>query len=132
MPRFLCWPLACLLGCGVSAPIWASTALYSESYSKCMDQSEGVTSRMIACIGTEYQRQDQRLNQHYQQVMSGLSSARKSQLRTVQRKWLTYRDADCQFYADPDGGSLARIEANTCLLRMTAERAEELGQMLSP
>ena len=132
MPKFLCWPLACLLGCGISAPIWASPALYGESYSLCMDQSDGVTNRMIACIGTEYQRQDRRLNQHYQQVMSSLSSVRKSQLRTVQRKWLTYRDANCQFYADPDGGSLARIEANACLLRMTAERAEELGQMLSP
>ena len=132
MPKFSCSLLVCILGCGVSVPIWASPALYGESYSQCMDQSEGVTSRMIACIDTEYQRQDQRLNQHYQQVMSSLSSTQKSQLRTVQRKWLTYRDANCQFYADPDGGSLARVEANACLLRMTAKRAEELAQMLSP
>lgn len=53
-------------------------------------------------------------------------------LRDVQRKWMAYRDANCQFYADPDGGILARVAANACLLRMTAERVEELGQMLSP
>lgn len=115
----------------LSVQVMAASNL-SDPYTLCMEQSEGVTSRMIVCIGAEYDRQDQRLNQHYQQVMSGLSSARKSQLRTVQRQWLIYRDANCQFYADPDGGSLARVEANACLMRMTAARAEELGQMLSP
>ncbi|MFA9204714.1 MAG: lysozyme inhibitor LprI family protein, partial [Flavobacteriales bacterium] len=67
-----------------------------------------------------------------QKRMADLSNDRKTKLRDVQRKWIAYRDANCQFYADPDGGSLARVEANACMLRMTAARAEELAQAVSP
>lgn len=32
----------------------------------------------------------------------------------------------CDFYADQQGGSMARLTANECVLRETAERAGEL------
>lgn len=123
-----------VLCCGAllcSANLLASPSV-SKSYDLCMDHSDGVTTRMIECIGEEHQRKDQQLNQNYQHLMTGLSAERKTQLRNVQRKWMAYRDANCQFYADPDGGSLARVEAKACMLRMTAARAEELAQAVSP
>jgi uncharacterized protein YecT (DUF1311 family) len=43
--------------------------------------------------------------------------------------WLQYREANCKFYDDPEGGSMQRILANDCFLRMTAERAEELNSL---
>ena len=55
-----------------------------------------------------------------------LEPARKKQLQTVQRLWLQFRDANCDFYADPDGGTLARLGANECMMTLTAQRAQEL------
>lgn len=45
---------------------------------------------------------------------------------TAQRAWVQYRDANCAFYADPDGGTAAGVAANDCMLREIAERAAEL------
>ena len=45
----------------------------------------------------------------------------------AQRLWLQYRDANCQFYADPDGGTAAGVAAADCVLQMTAGRARELA-----
>jgi uncharacterized protein YecT (DUF1311 family) len=58
--------------------------------------------------------------------MSGLSAERKKQLQEAQRLWLKYRKANCDFYYDPDGGSIARVNANDCFMSAIATRAKEL------
>ena len=39
---------------------------------------------------------------------------------------------DYTYYDDPDGGSLARVAANTCRLQMTSQRAQELVDLKPP
>ena len=58
--------------------------------------------------------------------MADLNPERKKQLQAVQRAWLKYRDGNCSFYDDPDGGTLARVSANNCMMTSTASRAREL------
>ena len=106
-----------------------SAPLLSASFDACMDQSGGVTVEMHACISVEHARQDQQLNRNYKALMAELTPARKKQLQTAQRLWLQYRDANCQFYADPDGGTLAGVAAADCVLQMTANRARELTDL---
>jgi uncharacterized protein YecT (DUF1311 family) len=48
-------------------------------------------------------------------------------LQVAQRAWIKFRDANCAFLNDPDGGQEARMMANECVLRMTAERANEVA-----
>lgn len=125
---FLAWAFFALIPAG---PVNAESALDSTHYSKaftlCMDKSGGVTSEMMGCIDAELARQDTRLNTEYTSLQARLSDERKTQLRTAQRSWITFRDNNCGFYYDPEGGSLARIEASMCRLQMTAERASELA-----
>lgn len=109
------------------APAAAGEPDYSPEYSQCMDDSGGVTAGMIDCIGQELERQDARLNKVYNEFMATLSAERKEQLRAAQRAWLKFRDENCKFYYDPDGGSLARVAANVCVLSATAARADELA-----
>ena len=123
------WAAALLLAIStLAAPAAAQPSVpqLSASFDACMDQSGGVTVEMHACISAEHARQDQQLNRSYQALMAELTPARKEQLQTAQRLWLQYRDANCQFYADPDGGTLAGIAAADCVLQMTANRAREL------
>ena len=129
------WTAALLAASSVlAAPTTAqpSAPQLSASFAACMDKSGGVTAEMHACISAEHTRQDQQLNRNYQALMAELPPARKKQLQTAQRLWLQYRDANCQFYADPDGGTLAGIAAADCVLQMTAGRARELKQLALP
>ena len=84
---------------------------------------------MVECITAEHARQDKRLNAGYKTLMAKLTPERKKQLQATQRLWLQFRDANCGFYADPDGGSLARIAANQCHLDMTTRRAQEFENL---
>lgn len=104
----------------------AEDAGITKNFSVCMDKSGGVTAEILDCIGAETKRQDTRLNKAYKEVMSQLPSARKKQLQDAQRAWIKYRDANCDFYADPDGGTMATVSSNDCLMSATASRAKEL------
>lgn len=101
----------------------------SRQYSNCMDRSGGVTVNMLDCIAAETDRQDTRLNNAYKQTMASLNANRKKQLQEVQRLWIRYRDANCDFYADPNGGTIATVNSNSCYMEATAARATELENL---
>src|SRR3977135_648574 len=98
----------------------------TKEYLTCLDKASGVTFEMITCIGAETKRQDVRLNEHYNKLISKLSANRKKVLLEAQRAWIKFRDANCRFYYDPEGGSSARVAADECLLNQTADRVREL------
>ncbi len=92
-----------------------------------MEAAGGVTARMLACIGDETRVQDARLNTEYRRTLTAVSKGEKTCLRDAQRLWVQYRDANCRFRADPDGGTLASVAASDCVMSMTTERASELA-----
>jgi uncharacterized protein YecT (DUF1311 family) len=98
----------------------------TKQFSACMEQSGGVTASMLTCIGAEMARQDTRLNKAYKDIIAQMSPARKKQLQDAQRLWIKYRDANCQFYADPEGGTAASVNAASCVMTATAARSKEL------
>ena len=126
----LCTPHALLLAAlSIACVPHAASAVElgsSKQFSTCMDKSGGVTSGMIECITTENKLQDARLNKAYKALSADLQPVRKTQLLEAQRAWIKFRDTNCSFYADPDGGSMARVSANDCVMRATTERAREL------
>ena len=121
--RFL---LASLVVAGVPCIVSANETGLSKQYTACMDKAGGTTFGMIECINMETQRQDAQLNKAHKALMAGLPAPRRAQLLEAQRAWIKYRNANCAFYDDPDGGTLARVNANSCMLKATADRAREL------
>lgn len=115
---------------GPGAPAAAQDGGPGKAFEACMTRAGGVTVDMIECIGSETERQDARLNHAYQALRSTLGTARRQQLQEAQRAWITFRDRNCAFLFDPDGGSIARVAASDCVLRMTAERAGELERLM--
>jgi len=110
----------------VVQPVLAADEGLSQAFATCMDQAGGVTPSMVERMNAETERQDVRLNKAYQDIMAGLSPEHKKQLQEAQRLWLKYRKANCDFYYDPDGGTIARVSANDCFMSATAARAKEL------
>src|SRR5215831_3778996 len=104
----------------------------TKEFSVCMEQSQGATPKMFDCLGDELDRQNARLNDNYKKLMSKLSPNRKRMLREAQRAWIKFRETNCDFYFDRDGGSAARIAASDCSVTMTAARAKHNGRAGSP
>jgi uncharacterized protein YecT (DUF1311 family) len=99
-------------------------------YLTCVRNSEGVTSKILDCISAEFDRRDSRLNEVYKKLTSKLSKDRKKSLVDSQRAWIKFREANCGFYYDPNGGSAAHMAGNECSLNATVDRAKELENLL--
>jgi uncharacterized protein YecT (DUF1311 family) len=121
--------LAVLLGCWtllIWYPCHAADITYGKEYERCIDASGGNTFSMIECTTAETARWDKRLNANYKSLLATLDSERQKALIAAEVAWLKFRDSNCDFIVDPNGGQAARMAANSCVLRMTAERALEL------
>ncbi|WP_420468447.1 lysozyme inhibitor LprI family protein [Panacagrimonas sp.] len=114
----------------ISTNAVADNSLLTKQFSLCMDNSGGVTAAMLDCVTTETAIQDARLNSAYRKLRGQLSDARKAQLLATQRIWIQFRDANCGFYADPEGGTMAAVSGSDCVLQATASRAKELERFL--
>lgn len=101
-------------------------SLLSYQFMICVDQSKGVTSKTLNCIAEEHAKQDKKLNLTYNELMQTLKKNRKQDLVDAQRLWVKFRDVNCNFYFDPDGGTSEAIFRSNCFINMTAERAYEL------
>ena len=88
-------------------PLVAADSDMTQEYLSCMDKSNGNTAAMTDCISAETARQDARLNENYKRLISKVSTKRKNTLLEAQRAWLKFRDANCRFYSDPEGGTAA-------------------------
>jgi uncharacterized protein YecT (DUF1311 family) len=55
----------------------------------------------------------------------GPGEKQREQLRSAQRLWIQYRDANCLYYGLGEG-TIARIDAGECMRNTTKARAEEL------
>ena len=124
--------LLLLVGSCISETTFAVEPKLTKNFKPCLDKAGGVTTDMINCISTELKYQDDRLNKAYKALLAELSIDRKKELQDVQRVWIKYRDANCKFYYDPNGGSIVRIASANCVLEETASRATELENLRAP
>jgi len=101
----------------------------NSSVDNCIEKANGLHIEIIGCIDVEIKKQDRRLNTAYQNVMKYLANNRKEQLKKTQQIWINYRNANCDFYADPEGGTNAHLDAAYCVMDMTTQRAKELEDL---
>ena len=91
-----------------------------------LDQScDGSTYEMVECLRAKTVQWDKRMTIAYQRMLNAGEPKQREQLRVAQRLWIQYRDANCLYYGLGEG-TIARIEAGDCMLRMTQGRAIEL------
>ena len=86
---------------------------------------DGNTFQMIECLKAKTAQWDKRLNIAYQQALKDAVPAQRDPLRTAQRLWIQYRDANCLYYGLGEG-TIARLDAGECMRSMTEARAKEL------
>ena len=86
---------------------------------------DGNTFQMVECLKAKTAQRDKQLNIAYQQALKAANDKQREQLRTAQRLWIQYRDANCLYYGLGDG-TISRIEAGECMRSLTETRAKEL------
>ncbi|NJL68483.1 MAG: DUF1311 domain-containing protein [Microcoleus sp. SM1_3_4] len=81
-------------------------------------------NKIPAPISANLQIPDRNLNQIYNQILSKLTGQSQNKLKSVQRNWIAFRDANCNFEV-----SLARNNSNFCRARMSEQRANSLTDL---
>ncbi|HBY9708571.1 lysozyme inhibitor LprI family protein [Klebsiella aerogenes] len=97
---------------------------YTKAYQQCMNSGGGNTPEAISCMSTELKYWDTRLNQVYRDVLK--TSASPQSWKEAQRKWLTFRDAQCHAMIASPAGSAGETDYEGCQLNMTLERTLQL------
>ena len=95
--------------------------------------ADGVISTLV-CLNHEYAAADKDLNATWKRVMSehpsgGDRDVHRAEIRTAQRAWIAFRDADCE--AASKIGIPKYWEANrvNCLIAHTQARTEALREL---
>jgi len=117
---------ACIAHAGDDVPL-------SKEHGQCIDKSGGSDFAMIECYGAEYTRQDRRLNVAYRKLLARVSKSKAEELRKVQRAWVAYVEAECNFLYDNEelSGTLDRLSASACNVTERARRAADLEGFLA-
>ncbi len=119
---------ASLLVCALLFPAYTSAS--DRQFDSCMDRAGGVTSGMLDCIGEAQGRADSRLATTLSKALGSVSPVRRTSLDAAQEAWLDYRQAHCDFLADPEGGTSASLTAADCWLSLTQERVALLDTLV--
>ena len=101
---------------------------FSSAYLDCVRHPRSMAA-MRQCTHEEWQRQERRLTRAYRAAMDSLGPRERRELRDVQRAWIRYRDARCDFIYDREGGSMAGLAAETCKMEMAEHRAGQLWRI---
>ncbi|WP_249137578.1 lysozyme inhibitor LprI family protein [Bradyrhizobium tropiciagri] len=116
-------------------PLVAAVFIAAASIAHAGDQGDpeqscdGSTYQMVECLKAKTAQWDKRMNVAYQQALKDAAGDKqREQLRTAQRLWIQYRDANCLYY-DLGEGTIARLDAGECMRSMTEARAKELGNL---
>jgi uncharacterized protein YecT (DUF1311 family) len=86
---------------------------------------DGSTPEMVNCLSAQTAQWDKRMTIAYQKALRDAGPQQHDQLRTAQRLWIQFRDANCLYY-DMGEGTIARVDAAECMRSMTEARAREL------
>lgn len=115
------------LGTASAAPI--SRGL-STSFEQCRENAQGAVEQ-AACLGSESQRQDLRLNQTYKQLLTRLSGSQRARLVTAQRAWLQSRTRDNEVEATLyDSSQPGNLQTGLNDLQRLSARADQLQHYL--
>lgn len=100
------------------------------AFSQCMDKPEAQSTQgMVECIGTAYEAWDKALNEAYRTLVQKLDPAAAEKLKSAQRQWLAFRDAESEFLTSfevAEGGTMMRLVTNEAMVDLVKSRVREL------
>lgn len=98
----------------------------------CMnDEKNFSTHNMRACINSESEIWDNRLNANYQKMMEILTEpAQKTAFRDMQRDWIKFSQKFCSLEYELYKGTMFLVTGDYCLMEMRAKQSMELQSLI--
>ncbi len=84
---------------------------------------------ILGCLSSETKRQEGRMARSVTKAGTSLNAGEKKLLDEANTAWRRFRDANCNFYADPKAPPPANLENADCLLNLTVGRAQEMEML---
>lgn len=132
------------IGLGIGLAGLLATSTLADDKPDCIDPQTQM--EMTYCAGVDYEDADAELNALWPDIVAAAKQndeyvadmARErgvpttlEALRTAQRAWISFRDAQCEYEAyEVFGGTAQPMVGSLCLARLTRERIEVLSQAL--
>jgi uncharacterized protein YecT (DUF1311 family) len=113
------------LSIAAAAMVALASAAYAGDQGEPEQSCDGNTFQMVECLKARTAQWDKRMTTAYQQAIKDAGEKQREQLRSAQRLWIQYRDANCLYYGLGEG-TIAPIDAGECVRNMTKARPEEL------
>ncbi len=88
---------------------------------------------MNACAHQDYEKADKALNEAYAAVVAIHKNDNEAigLLKSAQRSWIKFRDAECEFETiDSKGGSIRPLLRSQCLTGLTEARTRQLRKIV--
>jgi uncharacterized protein YecT (DUF1311 family) len=83
------------------------------------------------CAGQDFRASDAKLNALYKSMMAKYDAPNQAKLKTAERAWLTYRDAECDYETNGSaGGTINPMMDTICRTTKTDARIKELTAQL--
>jgi uncharacterized protein YecT (DUF1311 family) len=83
------------------------------------------------CAGMDFQKSDAKLNALYKSMMSKYDAANGALLKSSERAWIAYRDAECSYETNLTvGGTINPMMDTMCRTKKTDDRIKELNTQL--
>lgn len=103
------------------------------SHAQTLDCDQAQTqAAMNTCAEQALQAADADLNQSYAALMNQITPEGQAALRSAQRAWIAYRDAQCSFEsAGSAGGSAHAMVVSSCLDALTRAQTARLSAQLN-
>lgn len=107
----------------------------STTFDACTGKARGAIEQ-AACLSSEAERQDRRLNQAYTQLQGRVDSAGKARLVAAQRSWLQWRERESaletMLYDGNPVDNLQQSRNDAERLRVRADQLEAYLRLLEP
>lgn len=91
--------------------------------------SAGGEAAHATCSDNETAAWDVLLNRRWANLAASMDKDKFDALKSVQKIWLTYRDAKCAFLATNDESMMGYMAAADCRMDETSRRTIELGEL---
>lgn len=119
-----------LLWLAMAAPLAAQEHAVDEKLTRCLDAPEGVSTHgQRQCFATALEDWDRALNLVWGDLLDTLPNASHAALRSAQREWLKFRDAEFKAIAASYGameGTMYQVMADAAAVRVVADRVKQL------
>jgi uncharacterized protein YecT (DUF1311 family) len=99
------------------------------SYQACVDNSFANNPKVIACADDELQFQEGRMTRAYEQAFAAAVVAHQQKMADEQERWAESLKSKCAIRADASQSE--EVEAASCRMQGTAQRANELEKHLA-